>query len=209
MKGGNAILGILDRAMEALPVARDPIKKLIDRLENIHYRSLDDRRYFDSEILPAINARKPGEVLYVGCRAYTADAIRDLTATGARVWTTDIDEEAEIYGNSGYHKTLDITEIRPDSFPVGQFDALILNGVIGHGVNTADAISKLMTALDRIAAPGALLVLGWNEGRNPDPLTIAETQAHFEPAMIGGLPMRNHVPGTTHIYDFLVKRKAH
>lgn len=208
MKGGNAIISVLDRAMDAIPAARTPIRKLIDRVENFHYRSLDDRRYFDAHILPAIIARAPDDILYVGCRAYTADVIRDLTATGARVWTSDIDADAAAYGNAGYHVTLDITQIRPDSFPVARFDALILNGIIGHGVNSAEAIGKLAEALHTVAAPRALVVLGWNAGRNPDPLTIDEMAARFEPETIDGLPMRVHVPGTSHIYDFLVSRNA-
>lgn len=208
MKGGNAILRMLDSARATLPAGEAALLRLRDRIESAHFRSLEDRRFFSDRILPFLAAQSAREILYVGCRSYTEDAVARLCQSGARVWTTDIDPDAARYGNGEHHRTLDITEITSQSFPVPRFDMVCLNGIIGHGVDTDPAISKLLLALSRVMAPGGLLLVGWNGGRSSDPMSLPEMRSNFEPHTTDMLPSRTGFATNDHVFDILLRSAA-
>lgn len=208
MKGGNTILRMLDSAQATLPVAGVALQRLRDRVESTHFRSLEDRRFFSDRILPFLASQSAREILYVGCRSYTEDAVARLGQSGARVWTTDIDPDAARYGNGEHHRTLDITEITSESFPVSRFDMICLNGIIGHGVDADQAIAKLLLALSRVLVPGGLLLIGWNRGRSSDPMGFAETQSNFEPVNMDRLASRTGFASNDHVFDMLVRRDS-
>lgn len=87
--------------------------------------SLPDRKLLAEAYLPAF-AADGGTILWVGCRAYTADDYAVLERGGATVWTTDIDPEAARWGRQPRHRTGDVCEA-DGLFADIMFDAIICN----------------------------------------------------------------------------------
>jgi SAM-dependent methyltransferase len=167
---------------------------------------LPDRRLLAEAYIPAF-AAEGGVILWVGCRAYTADDYSALEAHGAEVWTTDIDPEAARWSREGRHRTGDVCEA--DSlFGDMMFDAIICNGVLGFGVDAPDQQERALRALSRILRPGGRLLLGWNLDKIADPIAAGLTAPWFERAAFAGQPERVTFAETTHVYDALIRRAA-
>lgn len=166
-------------------------------------RGSPDRVILVREILPVF-AQRGGRILWVGCRRYTDDYPAILEAKGGECWTTDIDPEAAAFGRAGRHRTGDLTVI-DTVFPDQRFDAVLCNGVIGHGVDAPDAQRRAMAAMAAILHPGGLLLLGWNTDKVDDPRRSGVTDGLFEPVEAPGLPSRREVSDSTHVYDLFCR----
>lgn len=206
MIGGQKLINALNAAQTALPIGKHTLEGLRQRVETAHIRGLPDRVYFDQKIAPAIINLAADTMLYVGVRDYTRTTLDRLVRECAEVWTTDIEDEVAVFGNGDKHRTLDISEINADSFPVASFDIVVLNGIIGHGINQADHIERLGAALAGVMTPGGVLISGWNTDKSPDPMTLEGFARHFEPRQLGDLPQRKAIAGMTHVYDALARR---
>ncbi len=154
--------------------------------------------------IPAL-AAEGGRILWVGCRAYTADDYAVLEAAGAEVWTTDIDPDAERWGLPGRYRTGDICEI-DRVFPDMTFDAIVCNGVLGFGVDAPDQQRRAFEAMANVLEVGGRLLLGWNVGRIDDPVAASLAQPWFSPTPFAGQASRVTFTETTHVYDALVRR---
>jgi SAM-dependent methyltransferase len=163
-----------------------------------------DRGFLVRDYLPAF-AAEGGRILWVGCRPYTADYYAALEAHGAEVWTTDIEDRAEAWGRAGRHRTGDIGDAGR-LFGDLQFDAVLCNGVLGWGVDSAQDQARALAAMADILKSGGRLLLGWNTDKMADPIAAGLAAPHFEPAPFGPLPARLAVPEVTHVYDLLVRR---
>jgi SAM-dependent methyltransferase len=167
-----------------------------------------DRRYMTQDILAALVKQQVQRVLFVGCRAYTARYGGRLARAGVDYWTTDIDPEAAIWGARGRHIVSDITKI-DDVCDPESFDAILLNGVIGDGVDDEDAMNRAVEAIARILKPGGILLIGWNSDKDhPDPMRLAAVATYFCHQCPLPLPLRKTFPDTDHVYDWLTKTKA-
>lgn len=166
--------------------------------------ALPDRRILAETYIPAL-AEAGGVILWVGCRAYTANDYAALEAQGATVWTTDLDPAAEPWGRAGRHRTGDVCEADA-LFADLTFDAIVCNGVLGFGVDAPDQQRRALEALSKVLRPGGRLLLGWNTDRIEDPIAASLADPWFMPEPFAGLPARVVVDGTTHIYDALVRR---
>lgn len=150
-------------------------------------------------MLAATGAR---HVLEVGCRRYTRDHARLFESLGMTLWTCDIDPAAARFGAQGRHRTVDVCQLRADTFPVA-FDAVSLNGVIGFGVDQPDQIIAAVQALASILQPGARVIVGWNTDRSIDPMTLPGVAKRLVPLEGGRVPSRVTFDGVTHVYDNL------
>jgi SAM-dependent methyltransferase len=164
-----------------------------------------DRRYMSENILPALETARMRRVLFVGCKPYTARYGRRLTDAGIDYWTTDVDPAAAMWGERNHHIVGDITRIddvcTPDSF-----DAVLLNGVIGDGLDEEDQMNRAVTAIARILRPNGILLIGWNSlKKHPDPMQLAAVATYFRHECVFSLPVRKTFPDTDHVYDWLVK----
>ncbi len=166
-------------------------------------RALADRRMLAEVYIPAL-AAEGGVILWVGCRAHTADDYAVLEAGGGEVWTTDIDPEAERWGRPGRYRTGDVCVIDA-VFGDKMFDAIVCNGVLGFGVDAPEQQTRALGAMARILRPGGRLLLGWNVGRIADPVEAGLTQPWFAAAPFAGQPARVTFSETTHVYDSLVR----
>lgn len=160
-----------------------------------------DRRFLSGVILPAMADEGASRVLFVGTRSYTMAALAQMGALGMEVWSTDIDPDAARYGVPGRHRTLDIALIDSDTFPV-VFDAVLMNGVLGYGVNTPRQCMAALAGVFRVLRSGGRLVLGWNWDRCPDVPDLARGQG-FRWDALATQPEQVTFAGSTHRYDFL------
>ncbi|MFC5344426.1 class I SAM-dependent methyltransferase [Brevundimonas staleyi] len=168
-------------------------------------RELPDRKLLAEAYIPAF-AEEAGKILWVGCRAYTADDYPVLSSQGGEVWTTDIDPDAARWGVEGRHRTGDICEADV-LFGDQMFDAIVCNGVLGFGVDAPDQQRKCLQALSRILRPGGRLLLGWNVDKIGDPIAAALTEPWFSHQPFAGQPARVTFAETTHVYDAFVRRQ--
>jgi SAM-dependent methyltransferase len=167
-----------------------------------------DRRYMTDEILPALAALKIARILFVGCKAYTARYGKRLIRAGIDYWTTDIVPAASIWGEHNHHIVTDIAKI-DHVCAAESFDAVLLNGVIGHGIDDESEINRAIEAISRILRPNGLLLIGWNsDKRHPDPITVEAVARYFRRMQVLPLPLRKTFPDTDHVYDWLVKTNS-
>lgn len=167
-----------------------------------------DRRYMTEKILPALALSKPQRVLFVGCKEYTARYGKRLTRAGIDYWTTDIDPSAATWGQKRHHIVCDIAKI-DEVCPADSFDAVLLNGVIGTGVDEESEMNRTITAIARILRSNGILLIGWDSlKKHPDPTKIEAVNKYFRHECVLPLPVRKIFPNTDHVYDWLVKTDA-
>ena len=170
--------------------------------------SFSDRRYMTQHILPALASAKIQRVLFVGCKAYTARYGKQLTRASVDYWTTDINPAAAIWGQKDHHIVCDIAAI-DHVCPAESFDAILLNGVIGDGVDDESAMNRTVSAIARILRPNGTLLIGWDSLKeHPDPMKIEAVTTYFRRECMLPLPVRKTFPDTDKVYDWLTKTHA-
>ena len=172
-------------------------------------RSFDSRQYLKKIIFPALAASHLQRVLFVGCKAYTARYGRQLTRAGIDYWTTDIEPAAAVWGEKDHHIVCDIAEI-DKACPAESFDAILLNGVLGDGVDEESDINRAIKAIARILRPDGALLIGWNSDKKeyPDPMSLEAISMYFRHECVLPLPVTKTFPGSPHIYNWLTKTRA-
>jgi SAM-dependent methyltransferase len=158
-------------------------------------------------VLPALALSNVQRLLFVGCREYTAHYGKKLTSVGIEYWTTDIDPVAATWGEKGRHIICDIAEI-DNVCPAESFDAVLLNGVIGHGVDEESVINRTVKAISRILRPNGILLIGWNsQKKHRDPMELETVARYFRHGCVLSLPLplRKTFPDTDHVYDWFIK----
>lgn len=133
-------------------------KKIIK--QNLFTREkYNDRNVLEQIIIPYILAYfNPKTILDIGREDY--QKFYNEFFTGRELWTMDIDPEKAEFGSSN-HIIDSCTEVKKH-FEDNKFDFVILNGVLGWGLNKPGAIEKAITDIHNIMRPGGILVIGWN-----------------------------------------------
>jgi len=160
-----------------------------------------DRLVLVDRYIPAF-ATRGGRILWVGCQAYTAGYPAMLEAGGGEVWTLEFDPAAALWGREGRHRTGDL-KVADEIFSDLTFDAILCNGVLGFGVNSAADQQTALAAMARLLRPGGLLLLGWNTDRIADPVVAGFTADGYRSATLGDVPTRMTFPTVTHVFDVL------
>ena len=167
-----------------------------------------DRRLLQGEILPAL-ARDPKNeaVLFVGVQWYTAPYWK-LFEPESRISTIDMKPELAPFGATD-HVVGDVCELEK-AFPTKTFDAIVMNGVIGFGLNEPKAIDRALASCAKKLRDGGLLILGINEQKPTyvDPKSVASS-ALFEEHRLGDWDARIcvDVPFREKSHTFLFWRK--
>lgn len=171
-------------------------------------RSFDSRQYLTKAIFPALAASNFQRVLFVGCKPYTARYGRRLTRAGIDYWTTDIEPAAAIWGEKDHHIVCDITTI-DHVCPPESFDVVLLNGVLGDGVDEKNAMNRAITAIARILRADGILLIGWNSAKEgPDPMALGSVSSHFIQECVLPLPITKSFSDSPVIYNWLTKTNA-
>lgn len=186
------------------------IAKLVRRARmSAAERTLDiatapDRVVLWDQIFPEV-ARRAGNILFVGVRAYTVPYPARLEDQGGFCWTMDIDEKAAAFGAQGRHRTGCVTAIK-DIFPDMLFRTIVLTGVLGFGVNRFSDQVLTLGACAEALEPEGTLVLGWNDRRVHPSLLEEGASRWFDFRNFGHLPSRIWITGYDHNFAFLKRR---
>jgi hypothetical protein len=180
----------------------EPLRRDIrQRRFSAEINALADRRFMEVEIFPWLARSGVTHLLSIGCQVYTAHYERVLGRYGIQLTTSEIEPEAKRFG-AKRHLTADVTQLMPSDFPQ-LFDAVLFNGVIGHGLDSQPGIDDGLAALVALMRPRAPLICGWNVGRSFDPDEEVYAKAGLEeiPGPTG--VSRVTFDTVTHVYDFL------
>ncbi|MDB4944953.1 MAG: methyltransferase type 11 [Labilithrix sp.] len=169
-----------------------------------------DRRVLQRDILGAL-ARDPAveSVLFVGVQWYTA---RYPESFAGKTFAT-IDPSPAVARHGGSPHAVGQVQDLAQHFPGQMFDAIVMSGVIGFGLDDPDQVDRALAACAGALRPGGLLVLGINE-RKPthvDPRSRPAAEA-FEDASFGSLGARIDVAlpfrEKRHTFVFWRKKKG-
>jgi SAM-dependent methyltransferase len=169
-----------------------------------------DRRLFEEEILPALAAAPESQrILSVGVAWYTKGYARMFE--GRTFATLDFDPERAAFG-AAKHVVGDLRDLERHFDADEPFDVVLMNGVIGYGLDVPDDVDRALQACAARMRRGGTLVLGINELKptNVDPTSVP-AHALFEPRAFGKWPSgRVTVPvpfrERTHTFLFWKKR---
>jgi SAM-dependent methyltransferase len=140
----------------------------------------EDRRVLERVVLPYLGGAAPfGRVLFVGCDWYTSDYERLFA--GKEYWTLEKEPRRRKYG-AARHVTDSLVNLAAH-FPPGHFDAIVVNGVLGWGLDGRDEAEASLEACRVALRAGGVLVLGWNDVPEKRPLPPEESRslARLEP----------------------------
>jgi len=144
-----------------------------------------DRRVLEHDILGEL-ARDPKvrRVLFVGVQWYTA---RYPTHFAGKTFAT-IDPEPAVAKFGGSPHVVGQVQDLAEHFPDLVFDAIVMSGVIGFGLNDPKEVDRALEACEKALRPGGWLVLGINELKptHVDP-NQSPAAKHFEPRPFGRL----------------------
>jgi hypothetical protein len=144
-----------------------------------------DRLILEDVILPYFSTQSTVQrVLFVGCSAYTQRYKEFFRAK--EYWTIDPKHVKRKYG-SERHIVDTITNV--GRYIVKQYlDVIIMNGVIGFGLNRVGDIEQAIDACYEVLASEGILLVGWNDTARRTPIDIRAIRAlskfrehHFEP----------------------------
>ncbi len=162
--------------------------------------NLPDRVYLEQDILPCLAQQPWKRILFVGCEPYTQGYGRQFTKVAIEYWTTDIKPDSSAWGEPHRHRTGNVCEL--DRFFENQmFDAVLLNGVFGFGVNEIPKMDEAIRAIQNVLVPRGILLLGWNRELMRDPSELNSIQEGFEHRTYLPLPERKTFVDVTHIFD--------
>jgi hypothetical protein len=169
--------------------------------------SSHDRYILEKVILPYfIKEASVRNVLFVGCAAYT-QRYEDILSN-KEYWTIDVKRVKRKYG-SKRHLVDSITNIGK-YVANDYFHLIIMNGVIGFGLNRTDEIEGAINACYAALARDGVLVLGWNNTALRTPMALRAVLAiakfedyYFEPLQTS--LYQTQVSGQ-HTYGFYQKR---
>jgi hypothetical protein len=169
--------------------------------------SSHDRYILEKVILPSFaKEASVHNVLFVGCAAYTRRYEEILPMK--EYWTIDVKRVKRKYG-SKRHIVDSITNIGKH-VANDYFQLILMNGVIGFGLNRLDEIDQAINACHTALASDGILVLGWNNTALRTPIDLRTVQAlakfqdyYFEP--LRASLYQTQVSGQ-HTYGFYQKR---
>lgn len=123
-----------------------------------------DRRVLEDDILAEL-ARDPAveRVLFVGVQWYTTRYPSHFAAATPRKTFATIDPEPSVARFGSEPHAVGAIQDLADHFPGVVFDAIVMSGVIGFGLNDPGEVDRALAACESALRPGGWLVLGVNE----------------------------------------------
>lgn len=164
---------------------------------------LASRRFMEDDLLPWLRDRY-SRILFVGTAPYTYHYEKLFEARGDQFTTMDISPAVAVWGAAN-HIVGSIQEIGRWR-PRGTFDCVVMNGVLGFGVDDTRAMRTTIEAIHDVLKPEGLLVIGWNVGRHDDPNTLGIYDSLFVPYEAMPWRQRMTFEPETHVNDFYIRR---
>jgi SAM-dependent methyltransferase len=166
----------------------------------------EPRHVLEDSILPFfVQQPEFRDILFVGCEWYTK-GYRRLFAD-KNYWTLEIDPAKKRYGARQH--VVDSVENVGRHFEKGSLDAILCNGVYGWGLNSRDAMERVVDGCFDSLRDGGVFLLGWNDVPRRTPFPLAECRAlgRFRRFRFPPLEQTDFlVPGAKrHTYSFYVR----
>jgi hypothetical protein len=161
-----------------------------------HFPELASRQCLETEILPWMRDRCRS-ILFVGTASYTCHY--ETLFRADRYTTLDIAAGAAVWG-ARRHIVAPVQELSRHR-PAGFFDGVVLNGVLGFGIDTEQQMHRAFEELHRALAARGLLVVGWNTDRHQDPEALGVYSGRFARVVESRWAARRCFPPETHVYD--------
>ena len=168
-----------------------------------------DRKLLEETILPGLAAEPSIQrVLSVGVAWYT----HRYAAIFARQSFVTIDlDPARAPSATGEHVVGDLRDLETLFAPSAAFDLVLMNGVIGFGLNAGADVDRALAAVAARLHPGGTLLLGINEEKPTyvDPTSVP-AHAAFAPRAFGPWPdgrVTVEVPFRERSHTFLFWRR--
>jgi hypothetical protein len=142
-------------------------------LEPRHLAS-PDRAILEEIILPYFaNNASFQRILFVGCSAYTQKY--EEMFRRKEYWTIDAKRVKRKYG-AKRHIVDSITSV--EGYISGNyFDVIIMNGVIGYGLDQVSDIERAIEACRAVLVSQGILLIGWNDTPRRTPIDIRTLRA--------------------------------
>ncbi len=166
-------------------------------------KKYEDRDTLERIILPYILSRKnPKTILDVGREDY--QEFYNLFFINKEFWTIDIDPQKKEFGSQN-HITDNVINLKK-YFKDNYFDFILINGVLGWGLNKKNEIQDTFNILYDILKPNGIIIVGWND--TPIPLKNIEglnklKKYYFKPLKGNQFECING----EHKYNFYIKNK--
>ena len=167
-------------------VPRQIRKSLYGAVLDRRIERLPSRRFIHEALLLLLAGADCANLLFVGIQGYNRQIARVCARFGLTLWTIDVDPAAVRWGAPGRHILGDVRGI-DRQVAAHVFDAAIMNGVLGYGIDDAQGAEAAIRALATVVKPNGFIVIGWNPGRVADYRDLAVVSQLLVPARLGGL----------------------
>jgi SAM-dependent methyltransferase len=164
-----------------------------------------DRKVLEGPIFGALRARDDvRRILFVGVDWYTRRYPRRFA--DRELWTIEPIPGRARHGARGRHVVGSVVEL-DRHFDAASFDAIVLNGVLGYGLDAPGEQARTFDQLARALRPGGLLIVGWNDvdGHRPArPVPEMAAGAGLDPTPLPPLAEPRHSTSgdARHTFDF-------
>jgi SAM-dependent methyltransferase len=168
----------------------------------------EDREILEGKILPFLaNQTVYQDILFVGCDWYTKSYERLFWQKN--YYTLEVDPDKRKYGAKQH--IVDIAQNVAQHFAEQSLDAIICNGVMGHGLDNLEDIEFTCESFRNCLKPQGILIIGWNDlpnHRPPVSFSQMKPLMTFSPYVIPPLNTNHVVCQNTvlkHVFDFYLK----
>lgn len=158
------------------------------------------RKWLEQDVLPILPKLGFKRILFAGTAPYTWHYEAIVRRAEGEWITCDINQSAAIWG-ARRHVVAGVEEL-DRWFSAGYFDAVIINGILGFGINTDAELQAALCVVYRMLRPEGLLLLGWNSDATSDPLLAGCMRRLFGPLSAPPLPTRRAFELEAFVYDF-------
>lgn len=149
-----------------------PIRRFLQgHLQRNAMELMPDRVHMTQVLLPTLQALMPELIIDVGVESYSAH-YRTFFDTG-KYWTIDKNPSVAACCPDGMHISGDVANIG-SYFPAGSVDVILLNGVIGFGVNSLAEEEAVVAECFKVLREGGWLMIGWDRDSCGRPMIFGE-----------------------------------
>jgi SAM-dependent methyltransferase len=119
-----------------------------------------DRDFLEQKIFPMLaEDRQIKKILFAGVGSYTWHYFKFFPQQD--FYTIDFDAKKAPFGQPGMHVVGSVVALS-DHYASDFFDAVIISGLIGYGVNSKQDIDQTYHEAFKVLRPGGMLIMGWN-----------------------------------------------
>lgn len=180
-------------------------KKITRECANYKRDKYEDRNVLEEIIIPNVLAEfEPQTILDIGREPY--QSFYNEFFAERTLWTIDINPKRKKYGAENH--ICDSIHNLKKYFKNNFFDFVLMNGVIGWGLNDVKKIEEAIASIYKTLHKDGLFIIGWNDKKDLVPIRLEKIKAlkkfkkyYFAPLKADEFKCING----KHTYSFFVK----